>query len=360
MKYIAVLLLITLASVWASNDGKCRALILSGAGSQGAYQAAVLEGLANYHPNADTELAWDVVAGVSAGSLNAVALGGFRPDQVTEGTDFVYALWNSIPDYRAYGNWPFGIVQGIFQKQGIFDFQPGKDWVTEQWGDKTVNRKVSFATTDANNADYVVYEYEPTGTLPSDYIESAFASSSIPAFFEPTLRDGKTLVDGGVIWNIDITTGVRRCRELVSDDSDIIIDMVVVGDHDIESIENLLRFSVLEHFSRQREIAGFYNYMSDYRSAVQMFPKVNFRYFIHPSESLPGGMLPLDFSRSAVDGCFAVGKKDAQNAVKLGPGVTGEIMLEFAERRRVGENVRLHDMIQERLAQMEKTTIASE
>lgn len=348
---IGLLLTMLVASSYALN-GKCRALVMSGAGSQGAYQAGVLMGLSNYQPNPDQELTWDVVAGVSAGSLNALAFGGFPAQDYQSAIDFVYALWNSIPNYKAFGNWPGGIIQGLFFKGGIFDLSPGKAWVKEQWGNKTVNRKVSFATTDSRTAEYNVIEYEPTGTLPSDYIESAFASSSIPAFFQPVERDGKTLIDGGVIWNIDIPTAVRRCRGIVTDDKNIIIDMIIVGDHAIEVIPNLKRYKTIDHFQRARNIGSFYNYMSDYRTSIQTFPNVNFRHLIYPSETLPGGFLPLDFSRSAVDGCFKVGDKDAKNSVSLGPEVHRDLVLEFADRMKNGLKPNLDQMISEKKREM--------
>jgi hypothetical protein len=360
MKFLVVVVLLISIAFAKSFDGKCRALVLSGAGSQGAYQAAVIQQLTNVVPNAEQELAYDVIAGVSAGSLNALGMAGYAKEDFTGGPNFILALWNSIPDYNAYGNWPGGILQGLFFKQGIFDFAPGVEWVTGQWGNNTVNKKVSFATVDANSATYTVYDYNATGTLPDDFIESAFASSSIPAVFEPTIRGDKTLIDGGVVFNIDIPSAVRRCYEIVDKESDIIIDMVIVGDHDIELIEDLDRFNTLSHFQRGREIGSFYNYMSDYRSSQQMFPDVDYRYLIHPSESLPGGFLPLDFGRSAVDGCFEVGRKDAENAVKLGHGVYGEMLLEFADRRRAGETVHLQQLIDNRLKEMGKFGQASE
>ena len=108
--------------------------------------------------------------------------------EVEEARDFILALWNSIPQYNAYGQWPGGIVQGLFFKKGIFDLSPGIEWVTEQFGNRTVQRKVSFATTDANNADYTVFDYNVSATQPDDLIETAFASSSIPAAFPHITR----------------------------------------------------------------------------------------------------------------------------------------------------------------------------
>ena len=196
---------------------------MSGGGNLGAYQAAVYIGLVNKLSTED--VSYDVVNGVSAGSLNSLALSAFAPDDVEGASEFAFGLWNSIPQHEAYTNWPFGIVQGLFFKKGIFDISPGIEWVTEQFGDKVVKRKVSFATVDANKAEYYIEDYNATGTQPSDLIMSAFASSAIPAAFDPVIRGDRTLIDGGVIWNVDIPTAIRRCKEIVDDEKDIIVDL---------------------------------------------------------------------------------------------------------------------------------------
>lgn len=116
MKVYILALLVISAAFTVSTDGKCRALVLSGAGSQGAYQAAVIQGLTNVMPDAEFEMSYDVIAGVSAGSLNALGMGGYKPEDYKGDPEFIYALWNSIPDYNAYGSWPGGILQGVFIK----------------------------------------------------------------------------------------------------------------------------------------------------------------------------------------------------------------------------------------------------
>ena len=360
MGVVKVIFFIALVCCFSFVAGeKCYALVLSGAGSQGAYQAGVIQGLTNYQPDPLNTLCYDAVAGVSAGSLNALGLGGYKNTEVNEGAEFIYSLWNTIPDNNAFGNWPGGIIQGLFAKPGLFDLSPGKEWVKKNWQDRTVNRKISFATVDSQEATYVVYDYNATGTLPDDYIDSAFASSSIPAFFPPTNRDDKTLIDGGVVWNIDIPTAVRRCYEVVEDQKDMIIDMVVVGNPDIGHVTDFSRYTTLGHFERARKINSFYNYMNDYRSAVELYPDVEFRYFIYPSDNLPGGVLPLDFGREAVDECFAIGQKDAENAVKLGSGGYGKILLEYSDRIRNGEDVNLSDMIEARIQEIENSETVS-
>ena len=55
----------------SENQTVCRALAMSGGGSRGAYEAGVLYGM--YHTlNDKSDMEYDVVSGVSAGSINTL------------------------------------------------------------------------------------------------------------------------------------------------------------------------------------------------------------------------------------------------------------------------------------------------
>jgi predicted patatin/cPLA2 family phospholipase len=351
MKLVLILLLalITFNTVQAK---KCRAIAFSGGGDKGAYEAAVFVGLVNSLPA--EEVSYDVITGVSAGSLNTLALAVFEPSDVQNAADFAFGLWNSIPNYNAYGNWPGGILQGLFFKKGIFDFAPGFEWVKANLGDLTVKRKVSFATVDANGATYKVWDYNATYTQPADLVESAFASSSIPGAFPHITRGELELIDGGVIWNLDIASAVRRCKEIVDDEKDIIVDMVLCGNHKIDKKVDIEKYSTFQHIMRGRELSSFYNGMSDYNTSLALFPEVNFRYLIVPSENIDSGLIPLNFNQKQVDQCFRVGKKDAENAVKLGHFGYAAVSLDYTERLMLGEDVWLNDMLEEKLTLLEQ------
>jgi len=346
MKIILTLLLISLLST--SIQAKvCRALTMSGGGDKGAYEAAVFVGFVNNLPA--EEVAYDVVTGVSAGSLNTLGLSGYAPEEAEAAAEFMIGMWASIPNYNAFGNWPGGILQGLFFKKGIFNLDPGRQWLTEQIGEAVLKRKVSFATVDANGATYKVWDYNATGDWPEDLVESAFASSSIPAVFPHISRGEYELVDGGVIWNIDIPSAIRRCREIVDKDEDIIVDMILCGNHRIKEVDNLHKYSTMQHLLRGHEISSFYNGMGDYNSSLVLFPDVNFRYLVVPSESLSDSFLPLDFDQKTVDKCFEIGKKDAENAIKLGHGGYAEVALDYVQRLINEEDVWLSEMIDEKL-----------
>lgn len=288
---------------------------MSGGGDKGAYQAAVYLGLVkNSSPE---EVAYDVLTGVSAGALNALALSVFEPTDLLRAADFITALWNSVPDYSVYQHWPGGIPDGLFLRKGIFDISPGRQWLTDNLRNKTVKRKVSFATVDANAAEYYVIDYNATETQPEDLVESALASSALPGIFSQVNRGNRTLIDGGVIWNLDISSAIRRCKEIVENEEDIIVDIILCGNENkIKTKEDLHKLSAMDHMLRSMEIKDYYSSINNYRSTMKLHPNVQFRHLIVPSEDISDNLIPLEFSKEQIDRSLELGQKDALSALK--------------------------------------------
>jgi predicted acylesterase/phospholipase RssA len=53
-------------------------------------------------------------------------------------------------------------------------------------------------------------------------------STAVPFVFPPVLWKDRILMDGGVAWNLDITSAIHKCRELVDSDDKIILDVIDV------------------------------------------------------------------------------------------------------------------------------------
>lgn len=295
-------LFVLLALVLMTNSvsaKKCRALTMSGAGALGAYQAAVFVGLVNNM--AAEDIAYDVVTGVSAGSLNALGLSGFDPMDVEAGSNFIYGLWSSIPMDKAFDTWPGGILAGFFHK-GLFDLDPGRAWVTREYGSQTPQKKITFSVMNANTGQYINFDYDKTDVLPDDFIDSAFASSSIPGVFPHITRGNDELVDGGTVWNIDIESPIRRCKEIVENESDIILDIFLVSAAHITEEPDFSGYSALDHFFRGQDIFSFYNGMNDYNSSLLNFPDVEIRHVIYPSQKLSHSPLDIiSFTQPVMD-----------------------------------------------------------
>ena len=71
---------------FAKAEDICRALVLQGGGSLGAYQAGLLKGFLHNADPADFE--WNIITGVSAGALNAVGCGLWERGHELETSDF--------------------------------------------------------------------------------------------------------------------------------------------------------------------------------------------------------------------------------------------------------------------------------
>jgi len=320
---------------------------MSGAGSLGAYQASVFLGLVNLLP--DEDMSYDVITGVSAGSLNALGLSGFSSDQLSEAANFIYALWNSADRETSLKTWPGGFLAGLFQK-GLFNNDHSKAWLAGELGDRGVKKKVTFSSINANTGQYVNLDFNESETRPDFLIEAAFASSAIPGLYPHIHHEDMELVDGGTVWNLDLDSPIRRCKEIVDKDEDIIVDFIIVSAATIEDITNFNDFSPQDHFLRGQQISSFYNVMNDYNSSIFNYPNIDFRYTIFPSEKLSNG--PIDiikYDQSVFDRCFSVGQKDAKTAVELGPGVTKDVLLEYFEKYQKGQNVNINDMMKTRL-----------
>jgi predicted acylesterase/phospholipase RssA len=87
----SIYLIATLAS---SSAKECKALSLSGGGSEGAYEAGGLWGLYYNTPEEErTKFSYDVVTGVSAGSINTSWVSLFAPGDEANMLQYMTEQW---------------------------------------------------------------------------------------------------------------------------------------------------------------------------------------------------------------------------------------------------------------------------
>ena len=58
---------------------------------------------------------------------------------------------------------------------------------------------------------------------------AVMASAAMPGAFPPVKYKGRLLMDGGVAYNTNVEEAVKSCKELVSDDSKITIDVLITN-----------------------------------------------------------------------------------------------------------------------------------
>ncbi|PJZ85816.1 patatin-like phospholipase family protein [Leptospira harrisiae] len=171
--------------------GKKKALVLSGGGARGAYQAGVLRYLEEIH--------WkpDIICGTSVGAINACAIGsGMNSSRLSE-------LWLRLnqKNIMRYSIW--NMLKGLFRKKyyPLVETYPLKKFIHENLDFTKLNEsktKVIISAVNILSSELKFFEN------PNLQIEHILASSAIPMIFPWQIIDGEPYWDGGVMANTPI------------------------------------------------------------------------------------------------------------------------------------------------------------
>lgn len=107
----------------------CKALVLQGGGDKGAYEIGVLSGFLQYAKD-PTDFEYDVVSGISIGSVNGMGLAQFAKGDESEAIDFLLKGWRNSTKKDVFVNWPGGMLEGLFFKPSLFNNDPEIDYLT--------------------------------------------------------------------------------------------------------------------------------------------------------------------------------------------------------------------------------------
>jgi hypothetical protein len=90
-----------------------------------------------------------------------------------------------------------------------------------------------------------------------------------------------TLMDGGTVWNVNLVSAVERCKEIVDDESQIIMDIISCGSGRLQktnetsnTIGNYLRYYDVKNYNKR--VRDIYEFQKGY-------PNVTYRYFFKSS-----------------------------------------------------------------------------
>lgn len=193
----------------ASAADVCRALVLSGGGNNGAWETGVFYGLLNN--GAESDYAYDVVTGVSAGSINTVAMAGWEVGSEKALADWLTSLWKNLSSADVWQDWTFGKVQGMTLKGGAVDNSPLLAYLRETlapYEAEGYKRRVTVSTVEVDSGVYT--EFDQKNLQFSELPDAAVASASIPFVFPPHVWEGKgVFMDGGTVYNVNLEGAVR-------------------------------------------------------------------------------------------------------------------------------------------------------
>jgi NTE family protein len=208
-----------------TSEKTCTALVLSGGGSNGAWEAGVFWGLLHYGDPADYR--YDVLAGVSAGSINAGSLSNWEIGDELAASEWLSESWDSMTTSNVYIEWPGGYSAALW-KPSAFDTSVGLAYLTDRMKEfDGFKRKVSLATTDINTGECLTFGDHNIEW--SELPQAVLASAAVPGFFPPQNFKGHLLVDGMTAWNTNAQQAIDRCKEIVDHERNIIIDVITIG-----------------------------------------------------------------------------------------------------------------------------------
>lgn len=293
---------------------KCRALVLEGGGDKGSFQAGALQAFVDNLP--EEEIMYDVVTGVSVGAINAAALSLHEIGKEKEAVEFANNMWKNITSDKIYTSWPLGYLQGLVFEEGLWNNAvelPFLNGTFYSFGNQTIYRKTNIITVDFDNGDIITFDE----TTPVEKLAKAIvASTSMPFAFPHMHMDNHTYVDGGSVWNIDLSGAIERCHEVVEDDKDIIVDVILcTGAQNITRDEHK-SYGTLSNYERYHQLKSYYGTLSDYYEIMRGYPNVDFRYLVVPEAPLPSGYLPLNFKHEDILAMIRIGQEEGKKAIE--------------------------------------------
>jgi predicted acylesterase/phospholipase RssA len=202
MKAIATALVLATVS---AKDKKCHALALSGGANNGAWELGVMWGLAHYGDPKHFE--WDVVSGISAGSINTIYMSLWAKEDIVAMTETLSSIMATTLTSQIWQMWDLGLIWGLLEKKGLVDDSPMEeyfDWLIKDF--THFKRRFSVGTVDVSTGDFVVFD--ETNILKNELTQAAISSSSIGAVFPPNYFRERWFMDGGTAWGVNIDSAI--------------------------------------------------------------------------------------------------------------------------------------------------------
>jgi NTE family protein len=225
----------------SSPPRRGRALILTGGGARGAYQAGALRAVAAICGEA--ALPFPILSGVSAGAINAVFLAS-RADDFARATENLWGMWEQLHTANVFATEPSSLMQigmrllaelslgPLIRERRInylLDTTPLRRLVIPNGCDSEAIRRflaeglldaVAVTATDYRSGNAVTFfdsaaPIEPwvrtsrIGVHAHIYPEHALASAALPIFFPPVAVEGRYFGDGGIRLTAPLSTVVH-------------------------------------------------------------------------------------------------------------------------------------------------------
>jgi NTE family protein len=290
---------------------KKTALVLSGGGAKGAFQAA-----AEKYAREVKGYQWDIIAGVSVGALNATMLAMHKYQRLFE-------IWNTISDDKVYtgGFNLISVIKLLFGAKSFYGNEPLRKLLIQEFEPDKIDIDLRVGSVSLISGDYQEFRRGDPNML-----EAVLASTVMPVIWTPEDISQRfcSMVDGGV----------RRITP-IGDVLDVDLDEIVIINCNAEASSALTQTpgNVVQIGLRTLDILLNELFVSDMNEFVKINALVKeaeqhgvtlhkpgtdkpLKYFeckiIEPDEALGD---TLDFSQAAIQHSWKVGTRRAREVL---------------------------------------------
>jgi len=185
--------------------------------------------------------------------------------------------------------YPDDFDKGLLNKTSLVDTSPFIPYFTSVLSDERFQdgfkRNFTIGAVDIGSGKFTTFTRDNIN-FGEELATAALCSSSIPMVFPPTHFKGNSFVDGGTVWDVNISSAVEGCLSQVDgDESKITVDILICGDPHLNPHETTKH--TVENYLRGRHIHMYYSNMNAVQEQMRAYPKVNWRYLIEESGVKP-------------------------------------------------------------------------
>ena len=233
-------------------------LVLSGGGSYGAFEMGVVSRLIMTGKGG-----WDVITGVSAGSINACYLSTIDKDEEIDSVYEFKTLWTNIKDNNIYKSDYF------FNGLSLYETKPLEDELASVFKDKVSVRPVIISATSLSNSE--ARHFTNADITKYGFKDLIMCSTAIPLLFPPYPFLDDMFCDGGLTSNIILYEGINYCIENFPDE-DIEVDVVICGKQIGKQVVNKdnINFKLL-----LQKLAGIITQQVEYSQIMDLYTNEN-------------------------------------------------------------------------------------
>jgi len=279
-----------------------RALVLSGGGSKGAYQAGALKYILG-----EKRVAYDALCGVSVGAINVAFLAMYKLSEETESAEKLVKMWSQLDSSSIYKRWfPFGRWHAIW-KNSFFDSAPLHNLLKSEISLDKIResgKQVNVGTVSLSSGKYTIFDQTS-----DHFIDAVIASASFPGMLTPVNFLGQIWTDGGV----KEISPIKKAVELGADIIDIIITSpmarikkFIENPTTVDILKRSIDLSTDKIMANDIEKVEMYNLLAQNGLSHKKFVKLN---IIRPENNLIEDL--LDFRPEKIQEMMEKGYKDA-------------------------------------------------